>query len=328
MNLKRYLLTLLVVPVLLFTAKSYAKNISNDIQPSSNKPLRAFVVQDKAQDGSILEVSGESRKQKLEEIVDDLDILRYPEDKITIFPDLFLEMGGKITIERAPKIKLIDGKKEIIYRSWSKTVVDLFDEKNIILGADDKVFPALSEQISEGSEIKINRVAKTIVIENKPIQYRTIKKEDPNLDKGKQKIQIAGRVGSKDLYFEVIRQDGEEISKSLIESKVVADPIDEVLIIGTKPTITVRCKFNDTVLAASIKYKQDPDSICKLMMKESNGNPGSINPNGYYGLFQYELGLWSNASAKAGYAGADWSNPTAQIFTTAYLFSIGQSWRW
>jgi len=81
-------------------------------------------------------------------------------------------------------------------------------------------------------------------------------------------------------------------------------------------------------LAAAIKYKQDPDTICNLMMKESNGHAGSVNPSGYYGLFQYDLGLWASASAKAGYAGASWDNPTAQIYTTCYLFSVGQSWRW
>lgn len=234
MKFNRYLLTLLVVPALFFTARAYAKNISSDIQSQTARPVRAFLIVDKYQNGQVIELSGQSREKKLSQIIDDLDVMIYPEDKISVFPDLYMDMGGKITIERAPKITLIDGKKKSVLRSWSGTVGDLFTEKNIELGQDDKVSLALADTIQEGSEIKINRVAKTVIVEKKEIKYATIKKYDPELEKGNKKLETKGANGSKDVSYQVIRVDGEEVSRSVIDTKVTKEATDEVLIIGTK----------------------------------------------------------------------------------------------
>jgi len=114
----------------------------------------------------------------------------------------------------------------------------------------------------------------------------------------------------------------------LIKTKTTRQPKDEIILIGTKPTITVRCKYNDIVVAAAVKYNVDPNEICSLMMKESNGNSYSGAGSQYQGLFQYTNNFWKLASSKAGYGGISIFDSTAQIYTTAWAFSHGERNRW
>lgn len=250
MNFKRYALTLFLVPVLFFSAKSYAQNITSDTLDEAPKAVLPFVLEDVGQDGGVIEVSGTSRFQKLVDIINDLDVTLYPEDKVSVFPDLYMQMGGKITLTRAPKINLTDGKKKALYRSWSGTVQELLAEKNIAFGADDKVSPALDSSIRDGSEIIINRVAKTTITENEDIAFKILNKDDPNLAYGKTRIQ-AGSKGSKELEYLVTRVDGDEVSRVLLESNIVTPAKDEIHFTGTKVTVISSVRGRATMTPVS-----------------------------------------------------------------------------
>lgn len=272
--------------------------------------------------------AGQSENTKLYQIATDLGAGPFAEDRISAFPEYNDFIGRRITLYRAPTIAIIDQNREKNYRSFQKTVAELFSEKNIVLGSDDKINFSLDSEITPNMTIKIIRVARTQVVERQTIDYKVIKKDDPDIDKGKTIVHKVGKRGEKKLTYAVVRENGIEISKKLISAEVTVEPVNEVQLIGTKPVITVRCGgFDDTVLLASIKYKQDPNKLCNLMMKESNGNPKSEG-GAYKGLYQYDIDFWPSASAKAGFAGADWRDSVAQIYTTAFYFSIGQSWRW
>jgi uncharacterized protein YabE (DUF348 family) len=276
----------------------------------------------------INELKGTSLSQDPYLIAQDLKADPYKEDKFTAFPDLKMGIGSKITLYRAPTFQLIDGRKTSIVRSWAKTVGDLLIEVKVPeLGLDDRINFALDTELENKMEITIVRVAVTTVLEKQPIDFTITKKEDKSLDEGKTRIDRAGVNGEKTYYYLVRREDGVEVSRNLTKTEISKEPVSQILIIGTKPVITVPCKFNSTVLAAAIKYGIKPNDLCYRMMRESNGNPNS-DGGAYKGLFQYEEGLWSSVSAKAGYSGASIWDATAQIYTTAWAWSHGYRSRW
>jgi len=234
MNFKRYALTLFLVPVLFFSARSYAQNISSDT--TATHPVLPFEINIIEPSGTTTSVSGSSSSQKLADIIDDLDVILYSEDKISVFPDLYMQMGGRITLQRAPKINLTDGKKKTLYRSWAGTVQDLLSQKKIELGADDTVVPGLETVLVDGDSIKINRVAKTTVIDKQEIAFKIIKKDDPNLKYGKTRTEV-GEKGQKELTYMVTRIDGEEVSRVLLNSAVTKQAKDEIHYTGTKVVV-------------------------------------------------------------------------------------------
>jgi hypothetical protein len=289
---------------------------------------KPYIVETYAPDGAHASFSGASRAQDAFVIADEVGAKPFKEDKFTVFPDIKMGIGSKITIYQAPLYLIVDGKKNIQKRSWVKTVGELLQESNISLGDDDKINFAESTDLELGMKINIIRVAITNIKNTEAVDFKTVKKEDNTLDKGKVKIQQPGQSGVRTLTYRLVREDGVEISRTLINNEITTTPTEEIQIIGTKPVITGWCRYNDMVLDASIKNGLDPDKLCNLMRVESRGNADSVSGGGHLGLFQYTEGFWADASKKAGYVGASWSDPKAQIYTTAWALTHGYSGRW
>ncbi len=290
---------------------------------------QAYVVEEINNDGEILNTfKGNSTFSLEREIAIDLGANPYAEDRFISFPRIDMQMGSIIKLYRAPRYTVIDGNLTQIYRSWQGSVGELLSEKDIVLGKEDKINFANDLELEPLMVIKIIRVARTELVEEETIDYKVIEKADPELDRGKMRVEQYGERGIRALTYEVIRENGVEISKTLLRNEVTKEPVSKIEYYGTKPVITVCCNYNDTVLKASQKNGIDPNTVCNLMIKESNGNYNSYNPNGYYGLFQYSQGTWNNLSNKAGYGGYDIYDVTAQIFTTAWALTHGYASRW
>ncbi len=251
------------------------------------------------------------------------DVTYHPADHIQVFPpDIQSGLGGIIVDEQAMPISLTDGTKKFIAYTWASTVGSFLNEQNISLGDDDKVSPAVTSALSQNEPITIVRVAITQLTEKRIIPFDTTRRDDNTLDKGKTKVFKAGVNGEKALLYQVRREDGIEVARTLLSTSITKPSEAEILLIGTKPVITRPCGgFDNTVLAAAIKNNVDPNLLCKGLMLESNGHANSIGGGQYYGLFQYTTSFWAQASAAAGYAGASWSDATAQIYTTAWALN-------
>ena len=326
--MKKVLIVLAIVISVFIIAKTiFAKDIGDNIKAVNIG--RPYVVEVVETDGNISkEIKGISTNTDPFLISQDLGVAPFSEDRFRAFPDIKMDIGSKITLYRAPVIKIKDGRGSKEVRSWQKTVGDLFTEQKIEIGKDDKVNFSLDTEIENGMEVAITRVAITTIIEKEAIKYTTVKKDDNTLDKGKTKVQTAGQNGILELSYLVTREDGDEVSRKLIKTETTKEPVTEILLVGTRPVITVRCKFNETVIAAAQKYTVDANSLCILMMKESNGNPRSGEGMEHQGLFQYTDGFWAFASKSAGYFGSSIFDPTAQIYSTAWAFSHKQRSRW
>jgi len=324
----KFLLAGVVLPVGFVSAFS-ANNLKEVQTDTALEVIRPYIVDIYDQYGHFeSEIQGVSSKTDLFLISSEIGADPDREDRYQSFPEIKMGLGSKITLYRTPDLTILDGKKKIAVKSWASTVEELLSEEGVELADDDKVVPALTNQLQPKMEIKITRVAITQLKKTQTIDFKIVRKEDNKLDKGKTRIDQKGAKGEKILIYQIRREDGVEVSRKLIKTEVSKQPVDEILIIGTKPVITGWCRYNDWVLDASIKNGLDPDKLCQLMKKESNGNPKSVSGGGHLGLFQYTEGFWADASRKAGYPGASWDDPKSQIYTTAWALSHGYAGRW
>jgi hypothetical protein len=261
-----------------------------------------------------------------------LGVTAHIEDKVFAFPDPALGVGSTIFVFRAQEVTLTDAKKTRTIRTWAKTVGELATEQNLELADKDKTVPALEDPIplqADPVKVVVTRVAETTLSVTSSIPFTTQYKDDPNMDQGKTATDQVGKNGSLKKTYLVRREDGVEVSRILQKTEQTADPVTQIVRKGTRPVITVRCKYNDTVLAAAIKYGVDANSLCYRMMAESNGHPNSVNPSGpYTGLFQYANSTWAKYSVSAGYGGASITDPEAQIYVTAWAWSHGHRSAW
>jgi len=276
---------------------------------------------------SVVTFRVDGRSRSLAEAFTNAGVNYYSEDKISAFPDPRLGLGSLVRVERALLVNLQDGKQGYQFRTWQNTVGQLLQEKNIELGQDDLISPALNTPLSTETKINIVRVAITTIKETEPVDFKIIKKEDNILDQGKTRVDRAGAKGVRTKTFEVRREDGVEVARTLQKNEITTAAVDQLLIIGTRPVITVDCRFNSLVIDAALKYGVDPNQLCYRMMRESRGNPSS-DGGIYKGLFQYEANFWTSVSAKAGFSGASIWDAKAQIYTTAWAWTHGLRGRW
>jgi len=319
-------IALIIGPVAMAAGSTNINNLP--VETTSTKYAQSYFVEEHLPNGSVGQTfSGKSSAKEIFSAVKDIGAAPYPEDKLEPFFSKDFVLGSYVKMYRAPSYEVFDGKKHATYRSWTTNVGELLSEKHIELGKDDKINFAADFPIEEGMTIRITRVAHTQVVENQDIDFSVIKKDDPNLDQGKTTIRQAGKKGQRALTYAVTREDGVEVARVLISNEVMSEPIDEILMIGTRPVITTACRHNDTVIAASIKYGTKPNELCYRMMAESHGN--SLSDGGAYkGLFQYTPSLWEQISPKAGYSGASIWDAAAQIYTTAWAWTHGYRGRW
>lgn len=282
----------------------------------------AIIIKDNEQ-----EWRGISELTAAKDIIKSLQVPLYSEDLVSAFPDPNLRVGTTITINRAPVIFLNDGLVLSELRSWSKTISDLFKEKNIILGPLDKLSAPPESLINNKDTITITRIGERDETVEEAIAYQKIEKPTAEMYKGERKLQQKGSDGKKIKTFRLHYENNLLTSRILINEEVTIEVKNEIFLTGTKPRITVRCHFNDIVEQASAQYGVDPNALCRTMICESNGNPNSDGGN-YKGLFQYTLGLWADLSPRAGFSGASIWDARAQIYVTAWAWSHGYRGRW
>jgi 3D (Asp-Asp-Asp) domain-containing protein len=67
-----------------------------------------------------------------------------------------------------------------------------------------------------------------------PIQFAVVTKKDESLEKGKEKTITSGKKGLVSKQYEVLLENGEEVSRKLISEQKVAEKQDKVVAVGTK----------------------------------------------------------------------------------------------
>jgi rare lipoprotein A (peptidoglycan hydrolase) len=173
----------------------------------------------------------------LADMLNSQNIIVFPEDIVQAFPDPLLGIGSRITIVRAMPIAVFDANNQTIYRTFQSTVAELLEEKGIVLGEQDRIEPAISTLLTKNLEIKITRVSETELTEKVYLDFKIIKKEDPNLERGKSYITQKGEKGLKEMVYKVKRENGVEVSRILLEERLVKNPKDQIVVYGTKVVV-------------------------------------------------------------------------------------------
>jgi uncharacterized protein YabE (DUF348 family) len=223
----------------------------------------------------------------IKEFLEEQEIVLKEHDKLT--PDLNTEIKDdlEIDIQRAFPVKVVVGGKEQEEWSTSTTVADFLSQQGIELKDLDRVEPALTETVSSNTLVKVIRVEKVTDVVEEPIKFATVTKNDQSLEKGKQKVVTNGQEGLMEKKYEVILEDGKEVSRELVSENKVRDKQDKVVAMGTK------------VIAKQVS-RSAPASAPKSGGKEFyvNSTAYTANCNGCSGVTATGVNLKSNPNAK------------------------------
>lgn len=122
-------------------------------------------------------------------------------------------------------------------RTTVKTVGDLLKE----LGVNTKkyaVSPNSLTPIRQGMNIKMLRLHKVIKTTLATIPYAVVTKSDGSLSVGQNRIAQVGRKGISSVATEYIYAGTHLVKQHVVRQKVVAKPVSEVVLRGTKNTVS------------------------------------------------------------------------------------------
>ncbi|HCP08310.1 MAG TPA: hypothetical protein DIT25_00715 [Candidatus Moranbacteria bacterium] len=150
-----------------------------------------------------------------------------PEKSAPIFP------GTIISIQRAQKIKIEADGKNIEAHTFQKDVAGALAENGIRLGRLDKVSPGLSSVPDEKNIITITRInVEKKAIEEK-IDFKILTETDSKMGWREEKIKREGEKGIQEIKYEITYKNGKEISRTVLEKKIIKDSVAQIVIKGT-----------------------------------------------------------------------------------------------
>ncbi|MFC5603615.1 ubiquitin-like domain-containing protein [Sporosarcina koreensis] len=158
-------------------------------------------------------------------------------DEVT--PNLNENLGEDlhINIQKAFQLTLINGGNEKQMWSTSTTVADFLRKENIRLNEHDKLNLEAEEFVKPGSIIEVVRVEKVTDVVEEPTNFAVVTKSDAKLLKGREKVVQEGKKGSVERKFEIVKENGKEVSRTLLSERVIEEPQKKIVAVGSKVVV-------------------------------------------------------------------------------------------
>ena len=118
-----------------------------------------------------------------------------PHDELSLPLNAAVKDGDRIVIKQAmPVTVMADGKAVKVYPTERKVEAALA-EAGVEVRSQDKVYPSLGAELLPGMTVEIVRVDKHVTQTEEKLPFTVVKKPDPTLEEGKEKVIQPGKEG-------------------------------------------------------------------------------------------------------------------------------------
>ncbi|MFP5415824.1 MAG: transglycosylase family protein [Actinomycetes bacterium] len=187
------------------------------------------------------------------------------------------------------------------------TVAKALAAANITLSATDRVSPSLETPLSAGDVVTVNRVAVAQETTEVVLEFATTSIKDSSLAKGEKKVKTQGSNGSRTDVTETVTVDGQVESTRQVSQTVTKEPVNQVVLVGTKvaPKVTSRSAERTAAPAAPSQPAAKSGTALnvsnaamwdRIAQCESTGRWNINTGNGYYGGLQFSLPTWRSVN--------------------------------
>ena len=273
-----------------------------------------------------------TKKGTVREILIANDIPFGADDRVEPGLDTRVNGGETISIYKAREITIVDGNTTTVRKTTYKKVEDILKELNITLGEKDEVTPGLKSEVATVDTIKIARTGKTTETKKEVIKFETKEEKDDSKYVDEKVTKVEGKNGEKEVTYNIVRENGKEVSREVASEKVITEATAKVVVVGTKqrpaaqqqgvvaaqqsyaapaqsysaPGGSVVLSNGNTAGADGAAAAQEmarrtgvPASTWEhIIARESNGQVNARNASGASGLFQTMPGWGSTATVQ------------------------------
>ncbi len=148
------------------------------------------------------------------------------------------------------------------------------DEKKVLESSDDKKVESITSDAKEDNDVDAeveegeeeiyveegDTFSSEIITEDREITFDVIEKEDASVEKGVKEVSQGGVNGLERVTIKIEYKNGEEIGRSVINTEIISDAIDEIVVVGTMENEVVEDHWiNITRLGNSGEYFESMD---------------------------------------------------------------------
>lgn len=206
---------------------------------------------------------------------------------------------------------IINGQSRFVFGIRFTDVKSVLQAGNITLEQGDSVSPSLTSPVNENTVITIDSPNSQISIQDSPIAYNVITKDDSSLPLGTEKVSVQGKDGIMQTT-KLVRRTGSKVTFSnTIVSFVKTPPTNEIILIGTHSAVsqqsaqpssssssassassgTTQAVGKPQQIAQQLLEEHGWDAeqftcLVELWQKESGWSVTAENPSGAYGIPQ------------------------------------------
>ena len=255
--------------------------------------------------------------QTAPQIAQQAGITLYPEDQADVDVSTvnagYQDVGLQVTVDRAMPFTFVLYGKTMTARTQATTVEAMLKEKDITLGANDRVSVDGSTAISPDLTVRVWREGKQTVTVDEEVNFETETIKDADRPTSYKEVKTPGTKGSRSVTYEVTVQDGQEVARTEIASLVTKEPVKQVEVVGSKlptPTNPTEAQALGHQMMLDFGYGEDQwPCLYNLWMRESGWRTTAGNvSSGAYGIPQ------ALPASKMAVYGADYlTNASVQI---------------
>ena len=255
--------------------------------------------------------------QTAPQIAQQAGITLYPEDQADVDVSTvnagYQDVGLQMTVDRAMPFTFVLYGKTMTARTQATTVEAMLKEKDITLGANDRVSVDGSTAISPDLTVRVWREGKQTVTVDEEVSFETETIKDADRPTSYKEVKTPGTKGSRSVTYEVTVQDGQEVARTEIASLVTKEPVKQVEVVGSKlptPTNPTEAQALGHQMMLDFGYGEDQwPCLYNLWMRESGWRTTAGNvSSGAYGIPQ------ALPASKMAVYGADYlTNASVQI---------------
>ncbi|MEW6717167.1 MAG: G5 domain-containing protein [Chloroflexota bacterium] len=198
----------------------------------------------------------------------------------------------------------VDGQLMTVSLAPGSTVKEVLDEAGIEMGLLDRVEPPEYTVLADGSEVRVIRVTEeyevvTVVI---PFEHQTIQSD--TLPEGETRLIQPGVNGAKEITYRKMLEDGAEVSNEPVKTVVVAEPVAEIVIVGSQtPFAPIKIPGRLAFLANGNAWVMEGTTTNRrplVTTGDLDGRVFELSPDGRWLLFTRKIeadeeavnGLW------------------------------------
>ncbi len=239
---------------------------------------------------------------------------------LLLFSFLFSLLLGCSANKRV--VVLVDGERRVI-ETQAPTVGELLREQKIILGDQDRVEPPDYTPIERTATIQIVRVAIKTETTRAPIEFQRLYTREENLPDGQVRVSRLGANGEAEIDYQITLEDGREVSRREIARRVLREPVNELLLIGTQGTVAP-VSITGTLAYigegnAWLVRGSTADRRPLTTQGDLDGRVFDLSPDGKYLLFSRQADDGTQATDNVGSSSSAVSRPLSGSLNTLWV---------